>query len=101
MLKFLSEFGPIIAFLIGYKNGGIEGATIYMMVASVISIALCYIIDRKIYTFSVVSCVIVLIAGGSTLISGNTMFIKIKPTVLYLGLAIATYITAKKENYYS
>lgn len=94
MLKFLSEFGPLVAFLIGYKNGGLKGATIYMMIASILGMAICYIVDKKIHRFSLISFIILFISGGSTLISGNDMFIKIKPTVLYLIFAIVFIYSA-------
>lgn len=98
MFKFISEFGPIIAFLIGYKYGGIYSATLYMMVASVVGIILCYIAERKIHTFSLVSFFILLLAGGTTLISKNPIFIKIKPTILYLIFSIVLVISAYKNK---
>jgi intracellular septation protein A len=35
MLKFLAEFGPVLAFFIGYSNNGVLTATLYMLIASI------------------------------------------------------------------
>ncbi|MFV9897785.1 MAG: septation protein A, partial [Rickettsia conorii subsp. raoultii] len=46
MLKLLSEIGPVIAFFAGFFYGsGIQHATLYMLITSVICITLCYVID--------------------------------------------------------
>lgn len=96
MFKFLSEFGVLIAFFFGYKYGGIKDATIYMLITSVIMTTLCYIIERKLHTFSLVSSGILLVTGGIALISGNSMFIKVKPTILYILFAGAFLISSLK-----
>ena len=31
MLKFITEFGPVVAFFVGYKVGGIMEATLYLL----------------------------------------------------------------------
>ncbi len=84
MLKFLSEFGPLIAFFVAYKYGNIQIAAFYMLIASVVGIGICYLIERKIQTFSLISSGVLLVSAGFTLISGNPVFIKIKPTILYV-----------------
>lgn len=85
MLKFLSEFGPLVAFLMGYIYGdGMRDAALYMLLSSVAGIAVCYIVERKVYTFSLISFGILFISAIATLSSGNSMFIKIKPTILYM-----------------
>ena len=48
MLKFVTEFGLVVVFFIGYKVGGILEATLYMLVASVVSLIVTYIKERKI-----------------------------------------------------
>lgn len=98
MIKFLSEFGPLIAFFIGYKYGGIQSATLYMVIASVVSVIICYILYRKVQTFSLVSSGILLVTGGITIFTGNSMFIKIKPTILYIIFGSAFFISALKNK---
>jgi len=98
MIKFLSEFGPLIAFFVGYKYGNIQGATLYMIVASVASVIICYILHRKVQTFSLVSSGILLLTGGITLLTGNAMFIKIKPTILYIIFGTSFFVSAIKNK---
>ena len=98
MVKFLSEFGPLIAFFVGYKYGGIQGATLYMVIASVVSVTVCYILYRKVQTFSLVSSGVLLVTGGITIFTGNSMFIKIKPTILYIIFGSAFFISTLKNK---
>ena len=93
MLKFITEFGPLIAFFVGYKTGGILDATLYMLVASVIGISISYIVLRKINKVNLVSAGLLLVSASLTLFSGNSMFIKMKPTVLYCVFATAFLVT--------
>ncbi len=93
MLKFITEFGPLIAFFVGYKTGGILDATLYMLVASVIGISTTYILERKINKVNLVSAGLLLISASLTLFSGNSIFIKMKPTVLYCLFASAFLVT--------
>lgn len=93
MLKFITEFGPIVAFFIGYKTAGIMQATLYLLVVSIISLAVTYIIERKINTVNLISSVLLLGSASLTLFSGNIIFIKMKPTVLYCVFACIFLVT--------
>lgn len=98
MLKFFSEFAPLIAFFFGYKSGGILEATLYMLIASIISTLITYIRERKINIINLIATGLLLISAGLTLFSGNAIFIKMKPTVLYCLSALAFLITNFKWN---
>lgn len=98
MFKFITEFGPLIAFFIGYKMAGILEATLYMLVASVIAISITYIYERKINKVNLISTGLLLISASLTLFSGNSIFIKMKPTVLYCLFASVFFITNYKWN---
>lgn len=93
MLKFITEFGPIIAFFIGYKTSGIMQATLYLLVVSIISLVITYIIERKINAVNLISSVLLLGSASLTLFSGNIIFIKMKPTVLYFVFACIFFVT--------
>jgi intracellular septation protein len=96
MFKFITEFGPLIAFFVGYKKSGILEATLYMLVASVIAVVVTYIYERKINKINLITTALLLISASLTLFSGNTMFIKMKPTVLYCIFASVFLITNYK-----
>jgi intracellular septation protein len=93
MLKFITEFGPLVAFFIGYKTGGILEATLFMLVASVIGLVITYIRERKINNVNLISSGLLLVSASLTLFSGNSIFIKMKPTVLYCVFAGVFLIT--------
>ena len=99
MLKFLSEFAPVVAFFIGYFYGGdIQVATLYMLVTSIIFIALCYFINKKISVSSLVSSGVLLVSASVALISGNPLYIKIKPTILYVIFGCAFLVSAIRNK---
>lgn len=93
MLKFITEFGPLVAFFVGYKTGGIISATVYMLICSCVAMSLTLIFKKKVNKINVISTVILLISGGLTIFSGNTIFIKMKPTVLYSLFAAILFFT--------
>ena len=68
--------------------------------ATVAQMALIYALDRKLTTMHKITLLLILAFGSLTLVLQNDLFIKWKPTVLYmamaLGLSIALW-TAKKN----
>lgn len=84
MLKLLVEFGPIIVFFATYKYADIFKATLCMVVVTILSLIVSYVIDKKISMPLMISGVTLLITGSVTLISGDPMYIKMKPTAVYL-----------------
>lgn len=88
MIKFLVELFPLLAFFVGYKTEDIFAGTLYMLIASIISIIALYIIEKKINKTSLISTALILISGGLTLVSGDSQFVKMKPTILYTLFAL-------------
>ncbi len=66
-----------------YQFFGIYVATAVFMVAIFVSLGLGYWLERKVSPMAIVTAVIVLVFGGLTLYLHNSLFIKIKPTILY------------------
>lgn len=93
MIKFLVELFPLVAFFVGYKTEDIFAGTLYMLIASVISIIALYIIEKRINKTSLISTVLILISGGLTLVSGDSQFVKMKPTILYILFALIILYT--------
>lgn len=99
MFKFLSEIGPVIAFFAGFfYGGGIQSATLYMLITAIICITLCYFIDGKVSKLSLISASVLLVSGSITLISGDSMYIKIKPTILYIIFGIIFLMSGIRKN---
>lgn len=84
LLKFLIEIGPLVVFF--WVNGkyGIFEATAAFMAATVISMAASWLMRRTIPIMLWVSGVVVLVFGGATILFENELFIKLKPTIIYL-----------------
>jgi len=83
-MKFLFDFFPILCFFIAYKiHDNIFVATAVIMVASAIQIAIHWYKERRFEKMHVITLIAVLLLGGSTLFFHDSIFIKVKPTVVY------------------
>jgi len=84
LLKFVLDLGPLIIFFVTNSRFDIFVATGTFMVAITIAIAIGFAIERKVSPMPLVTLVLVLFFGGLTLWLENEIFIKLKPTILYL-----------------
>jgi intracellular septation protein len=73
----------LLIFFAAFKYLGIFGATAAFMAAVLLSLAIGYLIEKRLSPMPLFTAVLVLIFGGLTLYLQNEMFIKMKPTVLY------------------
>jgi intracellular septation protein len=91
------EFGPMLVFLLGYAFSGwlaklfpllanVGGplfiAKLLLMIATVISLVVSYILTKTLPRLPLISGIFVLVFGTIALWSHNALFIKLKPTVL-------------------
>jgi intracellular septation protein len=81
------DLGPLVAFFAANSIGGIFVATAVFMVAMSVSIAIGFAIERKISPVALVTFALVMVFGGLTIWLANDLFIKIKPTILYVMFA--------------
>ena len=84
ILKLVLDIGPLVLFFAANARFGIYAATGAFMVAVLIALAVSYALTRHIALMPVVTAVIVLIFGGLTLVLHNDLFIKLKPTIIYV-----------------
>jgi intracellular septation protein len=84
MLKLVLDIGPLVLFFAANARFGIYVATGAFMVAVLIALAVSYALTRHVALMPVVTAVIVLIFGGLTLILHDELFIKLKPTIIYV-----------------
>ena len=84
ILKLVLDIGPLVLFFAANAKFGIFAATAAFMVAVLIALAVSYVLARHIAIMPVVTAVIVLVFGGLTLVLHNDLFIKLKPTIIYL-----------------
>src|SRR3954463_12654778 len=83
-LKLSLDIGPLVLFFAANARFGIFTATAAFMVAVLVAIAISYVMTRHIAVMPVVTAIVVLVFGTLTLVLHDEMFIKLKPTIIYL-----------------
>ncbi len=78
------DYGPLILFFAAYELSGLRVATIAVMIASLIAVAVGWVFTRRFAFIPVMTAVIVAVLGGLTLYLNDPDFIKMKPTIVYL-----------------
>jgi intracellular septation protein len=83
-LKLALDLGPLILFFVANSRFGIFAATATFMVAILLALAVSYALTRHLPVMPVVTAAVVLVFGGLTLILHDELFIKLKPTIIYV-----------------
>jgi intracellular septation protein len=83
-LKLALDIGPLILFFAANARFGIYVATAAFMVAIVVALGMSYALTRRLPVMPLVTAAIVLVFGGLTLVLHDELFIKVKPTIIYL-----------------
>ncbi len=81
-VKLLIEVGPLTAFFVTNAQKGLFTATAVFMVTVVIALAANWVLARRMPTLPLVTAAFVLVFGGLTLYLNDSLFIKLKPTVV-------------------
>ena len=93
-MQLLLDFLPIVLFFTAYVvTKDLLVAVAVLMVVAPLAFAVQWFVSRKINKMSAASTVLVVLLGGATLISGDSVFIFWKPTVLYWAVAIAFLVS--------
>ena len=83
-LRPLVDYGPLAAFFAVYWLGGLTAATMAIMAATAVALALAFVFERRIAPMPLVTAAIVGVFGGLTLWLNDDTFIKMKPTIVQL-----------------
>ena len=83
IMKFIFDYIPIIAFFVAYKIWGIYVATAVAMVASALQVVLYWLKFRQFEKMHIITLILIIFLGSSTLIFHEEIFIKWKPSVIY------------------
>lgn len=78
------DFAPLAVFFVAFKLAGVMEATIALVVATVTSIGIIYMVERKIALAPLISGVLVTVLGGLSVWLHDEQFIKMKPTLVNL-----------------
>jgi intracellular septation protein len=84
ILKLVLDIGPLVLFFAANARFGIYAATGGFMAATLIALAISYVLTRHVAIMPLVTAVIVLVFGGLTLVLHDALFIKLKPTIIYV-----------------
>ena len=99
-LKFFCEFAPLLIFFLVFKTSDsqkpIIDATLYLVIATFITLSICYYLTKHIPKLPLFSAIILVVFGLATVFFDNDIFIKIKPTLLNLIFAAILFY-----SYYS
>ena len=83
-LKLALDIGPLVLFFAANARFGIFTATAVFMVAVLVALGVAWAKTRHIELMPLVTAVIVVIFGGLTLVLHDDLFIKLKPTIIYV-----------------
>ena len=105
VLKLVLDIGPLLLFFVANsrpvvfqplvapllpagvtegERGGIFVATAVFMIAVVIALVISYALTRHLPIMPVLTAIIVLVFGSLTLVLHDELFIKLKPTIIYV-----------------
>jgi intracellular septation protein len=90
--RFLLDLGPLAVFFVANSRWDIFTATAAFMAAISASLALSYLLERRLSILPVITAVMVLVFGGLTLVLNDETFIKLKPTIANLLIASALFV---------
>ena len=92
LLKFITDFGQLLVFFFFYYNNdkSLIIAIPPFIIATIISLALVWILEKKIPMVPLISGILITFFGGLTIYFDNPVFIYIKPTIINIlfGLAL-------------
>src|SRR6266851_5701639 len=83
-LKLVLDLGPLLIFFAVNSRFGIFVATGAFMAAIVIALAVAYALTRHLPIMPLVTAIVVVVFGGLTLVLHDELFIKVKPTIIYV-----------------
>ena len=91
-LKFITDFGPLLVFFFYYYNSdkNLKIAIPPFIIATIISLAIVWILEKKIPMVPLIGGILITFFGGLTIYFNNPVFIYIKPTIINIlfGLAL-------------
>ena len=84
LLKFLTDFGPLIIFFYFYYDSGkdLKVAIPPFIVATLLALAIVWVSEKTIPKVPLLSGILITLFGGLTIYFDNPIFIYIKPTII-------------------
>ena len=84
LLKFITDFGPLLVFFFYYYNSdkNLKIAIPPFIIATIIALAIVWFIEKKIPMIPLIGGILITFFGGLTIYFNNPIFIYIKPTII-------------------
>ena len=93
IIKFATDFGPLLIFFIIYFSGenDLKVAIPPFIIATLIALVVVYFLEKRIPMMPLLSGVIITLFGGLTLYFDNKIFFYMKPTIVNLLFAAVLF----------
>ena len=84
IIKILADFGPLLIFFVIYFNNDqdLKVAIPPFIIATLISLAIIYLLEKKVSMVALVSGILITFFGGLTIYFNNKIFFYMKPTII-------------------
>ena len=93
ILKFITDFGPLLIFFVIYYNSGknLRVAIPPLIIATIVAVVIVWFVEKKIPYIPLLGGILISFFGGLTIYFNNPVFIYMKPTIINLLFAIALF----------
>ena len=93
LIKFITDVGPLAIFFFFYYNSDkiLKVAIPPLIVATVISVLLVWILEKKVPMVPLLGGILITLFGGLTIYFDNPIFIYMKPTIINILFALALF----------
>ena len=98
LLKAAVEYGPIIVFFVTYWLADLYAATAAIIIATLVVLALSFLIERRLPIMPIVTGCIIIVFGGLTLWLKDETFIKMKPTIIQVIFGLVLLVGLYTKN---
>jgi intracellular septation protein len=94
LLKFITDFGPLLIFFtVYYKSGNnLSVAIPPLIIATLIAVLISYVVEKKVPYLPLIGGIIISVFGGLTLYFNNPIFLYMKPTIINIIFAIILFV---------
>ena len=84
LFKFITDFGPLLVFLLFYYNSdkNLKTAIPPFIIATILALIVVWILQKKIPMVPLIGGILITLFGGLTIYFDNPIFLYIKPTII-------------------
>ena len=93
LIKFITDFGPLLIFFIIYYNSGknLKVAIPPLIIATIVAVVIIWFLEKKIPYIPLLGGILISLFGGLTIYFNNPIFIYMKPTIINILFGLALF----------